>query len=360
MVVDHICVNYGAELFTELFNALQHRGVEQRVFYPRNRKHRIADPIRSYRIDSPLVLDLSTKASFRRKQQVMRGHYDLFFQQNKPDLIHAHTLFSDGSLANHYHKSTGTPFVVAIRSTDLDVFLKYKPWLLPLGRQIAANAQNIIFISPSLRRKFLRKFGSAYESKSLIIPNGINQSFFDQEPVKNKEFHTPLKLLYIGSFLKRKNVPALIKLLEHADYRLTLVGAGGKDEKKVLRMIRNSGKTDYLGRVEDPAALSQIYRQHDIFIMSSRRETFGLVYAEAMSQGLPLIYSINTGIDGLFERGRVGFGVKPGSVPQMLEAIEKIAADYQEISKNCIAEAKQLNWTDIADRYLDLYRKATG
>lgn len=355
MVVDHICVNYGAKLYRELFLALQDRGIKQNVFYPRNRGHRIADPDIPYRVDSPRILSALTKVSFSRKQHIMRQQYEKLFHRNKPDLIHAHTLFSDGALANYYFENYATPFIVAIRSTDMDVFLKYKPWLLSQGKQIAENARSIVFISPSLKRKFLRKFGDSYESKSRVLPNGIHRSYFQNEVTAKQKTHIPPELLYVGSFQKLKNVPALIKLTEKAGARLTIVGDGGTDEKKVLQMIRNTDRVTYPGRINDPTSLREIYRQSDVFVMTSKRETFGLVYLEAMSQGLPLIYSRSAGIDGLFEEGTVGYGVRPGSETELKGAIEKILANYTEISRNCISEARQFNWTGISERYKDLY-----
>jgi glycosyltransferase involved in cell wall biosynthesis len=355
MIVDHICVNFGTPLFQELFLELHKCQLEQNVFYPRSNKHRRHNTETPYRVDSPMVLQLLTKISFSKKRRLMQKQYDPLFQRNKPDMLHAHTLFSDGSLANYYYLKSGTPFIVAIRSTDLDVFLKYKPWLKSYGKQILDHASTIIFISPSLKKRFIQIFGSRYEEKSMIIPNGINPSYLNSGELQKRELHTPLELLYVGSFLKRKNVPALIKLIEKTEARLTIVGEGGNDEKKVLRMVRNSGKVNYLGRIEDQSRLTQIYRQSDIFIMTSKRETFGLVYVEAMSQGLPLVYSKDTGIDDFFEEGAIGYRATPGSISEMKEGINRIIANYQEISRNCIREARQLNWKTIAETYLDIY-----
>jgi len=357
MKVDHICVNYGAELFQELFMELHNKKIVQSVFYPRNSKHRKANPEVAFRIDSPMVLSLRTRVSFSWKRRIMRQGYDPLFHRNKPDILHAHTLFSDGSLANYYYEKYDTPFVVAIRSSDLDVFLKFKPWLKRYGLQILENARYIVFISPSLKRKFLREFGSRFESKSMIIPNGISQSYLESVPPKMRGLHTPLEVLYVGSFLKRKNVPALIKLSDKTGVKLSLVGGGGTEEKKVRHLSAKSDKITYLGRIEDPSKLLELYRQSDIFVMVSKRETFGLVYIEAMSQGLPVIYSKNTGIDGLFEQGSVGYGVNPGSVPEMIEGVDRIVADYEEISHTCVSEARQFNWSSIAERYLRIYKK---
>lgn len=354
--ISHLCVNYGAPLFQELFLALSKFEIEQSVFYPRNRKHLLTKSNKQYEVDSPLVLNLLTKISFNRKKRIMQEQYAPLFSKNKPDLIHAHTLFSDGSLANYYYKAHRIPFIVAFRSTDLDFFLKYKPWLKKYGKQIVENAKYLVFISPSLKRKFEDIYGDAFEGKSLIIPNGINPSFITEDEFIRKNPHTPLELLYVGSFLKRKNVPSLIKLVDDSPARLTIVGKGGNEEKRVLQLIRNSNKVNYLGHIKDPSRLIEIYRQSDVFVMTSKGETFGLVYIEAMSQGLPLIYSLDTGIDGYFEQGFVGYGVKPGSVPEMKSGLDKIVSNYQEISENCSIKAKELNWKTIAEKYFDIYQ----
>ena len=360
MVVDHICVNFGAPLFQEFFLALNKNNIEQNVFYPRNSKHRIVDSDTPYRVDTPLVLNQLTRISFSKKRRILKQQYDPLFHRNKPDIIHAHTLFSDGSLAFHYYCKYGTPYIVAIRATDIDHFLKFKPWLKSYGKQILDHARYVVFISPSLKRKFQQIYGDGYESKSLIIPNGINSSFLIPGEYRKKVTHTPLELLYVGSFLKRKNVPALINLVKNLPARLTIVGSGGDDEKKVLQIIRNSDKINYLGQIKDQSRLTQIYKQSDIFIMTSLGETFGLVYIEAMSQGLPVIYSKNTGIDGFFEEGAIGFGVSPGSESQMKSGINRIVSNYQEISENCLAEAKTFNWATIAEKYSDMYGRISS
>jgi glycosyltransferase involved in cell wall biosynthesis len=355
MKVSHICVNFGTPLFRELFHALGKFEIEQSVFYPRNKKNLKVKQIPEYKVDSPLVLNLLSKISFRRKRRIMQEQYDPIFRSTKPDIIHAHTLFSDGSLAYHYNKTFGTPYIVAVRASDIDVFIKYKPWLKDHARQILDRANHIIFISPSLKKKFQMKFGQRYESKSLLISNGINNSFFTNEKARHATYHTPVRLVYVGRFLKRKNVPALIRFVESYPAGLTIAGEGGNDEMKVLKMIRKSSNVNYLGRIEDTSKLRDLYRESDIFIMLSKRETLGLVYLEALSQGIPVIYSTGTGIDGLFKEKEVGIGLESESNNEIEIAIQKILSDYQSISKNCIQKAMEFNWNNISAKYYQLY-----
>ena len=93
----------------------------------------------------------------------------------------------------------------------------------------------------------------------------------------------------------------------------------------------------------------------DIFILPSYKETFGISYIEAMSRGLPIIYTRGEGIDGFFPEGVVGYSTNPDDVDEMTDKIELILKNYPKMSNNCIEESKRFNWHDIATEYSHLY-----
>lgn len=95
----------------------------------------------------------------------------------------------------------------------------------------------------------------------------------------------------------------------------------------------------------------------DIFVMPSHRETFGLVYIEAMSRGLPVVYTKGQGIDGFFEEGEIGYPVDPAETNAIVTAIENIIMNYSNISKNCIVNSKAFNWSSVSNEYIKLYNK---
>lgn len=64
-------------------------------------------------------------------------------------------------------------------------------------------------------------------------------------------------------------------------------------------------------------------RSCSVFAMPSIFETFGLVYLEALSQNLPVVYTKGQGIDGMFDN-TVGIGVDPLSVEEIKNAIKMI------------------------------------
>jgi len=89
--------------------------------------------------------------------------------------------------------------------------------------------------------------------------------------------------------------------------------------------------------------------------MPSLHETFGLVYIEAMSQGLPLIYSKGEGIDGYFKEGKVGYSVNFKDINDIIEKIELILDNYNNISKNCNDLVEKFSWERVAQTYNHVY-----
>ena len=88
--------------------------------------------------------------------------------------------------------------------------------------------------------------------------------------------------------------------------------------------------------------------------MPSHSETFGLVYLEALSQGLPVLCSENQGIDGLFQN-KVGEFVDPKSVESIASGLQRIIGDYSSFDLGIIDFAA-FNWESISQTYLNIYK----
>lgn len=102
--------------------------------------------------------------------------------------------------------------------------------------------------------------------------------------------------------------------------------------------------------------LINYYRNADIFVMPSKHETFGLVYAEAMSQGLPVIYTKGQGFDGQFEEGEIGFSVAYDSPKEIADRIVDILNNYVNISYRCLLNIDRFKWDEIAKKYYEIYK----
>src|SRR5690606_8580920 len=85
-----------------------------------------------------------------------------------------------------------------------------------------------------------------------------------------------------------------------------------------------------------------------------KHETFGLVYVEAMLQGLPILYTANEGIDGFYEE-KIGEKVTSSGVEEIKQKLLKLMRNYD--SYNIPTEKLLLNhnWKNIVLIHQDLY-----
>lgn len=281
----------------------------------------------------------------------------------KIDFIFAATLFSEGAVALKLYQEHHIPYIVVVRGSDVNFYFQKMPHLRKIGRDIVRYAHKIIFITPSfyttsLEAPALKPVAEIMKSKSVIIKNGIDDIWIDNTYFDNSN-RVANSVLYVGNFGSNKNVMTLIqscKLLKKTcpDLTLNLVGGGGSQEKEVLEIVtQEKDWIHFYGPIYDKKELMKIYRQNTIFAMVSHSETFGLVYLEALSQGLPVIYTRDQGFGGLFKNNTVGYAVSPNREKEIAQKI-KLAL------KNCdqlVNKIKQLDfeeyrWNTIAKRWI--------
>ena len=92
--------------------------------------------------------------------------------------------------------------------------------------------------------------------------------------------------------------------------------------------------------------------------MTSKGETFGIVYVEAMTQGLPVIGLSGTGVSGYFRDGEVGCFIDDCDPKEIAQSVRAIIPDYETITVSCVNRAKEFNWESIIDQYIGIYSSA--
>ena len=130
-------------------------------------------------------------------------------------------------------------------------------------------------------------------------------------------------------------------------------------DKKVAVQLAEAPFAEHRDRCPKEQLIS-FYRNSDVFLMPSITETFGLVYAEAMTQGLPVVYTRGQGFDRQFEEGAVGYSVDCHNPQEIADRILDCIGRYEEISSNCVSLCDKFNWDTIAQQYLELYSRIAG
>jgi len=367
----HICNDFSnSKVHSNLYKQIDRIGFEQVVFQAL-RYENLKDPnlIKFSNSKSKIIfsnlMSSSFRIFFRKKIKFLYSDLIRNINPNEIDLIHATTLFSDGALAYKLYVLHNIPYVITVRNTDVNLFLKLRPDLYFLAKNILENASNIIFISIALKKLFFKNFyfnkiENKLSNKIKVIPNGIDDFWLKNVTLPKKNYK--LSFLFIGKFDKNKNVLKLIKALsflrlKHEDVELNLVGGGGSNHNRILKIITKSSWITYHGKINDKKTLKNIYNQNNFFLMPSKRETFGLVYIEALSQGLPVLYTENQGIDELFNAA-VGLATNPNKIKNILMSIEKLILNSKEYRENIInLNFNEFSWKSIFENhYLKLYK----
>ena len=364
----HINANY---LYTNLHQcmtrALTEQGVDNQVFVPiYTHNNLVVTPDENVKVS--LCYRKWDRFFFYKKQKKIRNALEANVNVSDFDLLHAYTLFTDGNCAYELSKKYNIPYVVAVRNTDVNTFFKWMPHLRGRGVEILTNAKAVFFLSETYKKQVFNNYiptvlRGALEEKSYVIPNGIDDFWLQNLHANpNREVHTPLRLLFAGRIDANKNICTIqsaMKLLREKGCESHLTVVGKVADKNVFRRITGDKHTTYIPP-KDKTELIHIFRENDIFVMPSHTETFGLVYAEAMSQGLPVIYTKGQGFDGQFPEGVVGYHVNDKSKEDVADGIKKIVKHYVEISSRCLKNIDKFRWTSICETYRSIYREVCG
>lgn len=285
-------------------------------------------------------------------------------KKEKIDILHGNMLFSSGYICRYLSEKLDIPFVVSVRDTDINTLFLWKcPWLRKMGLRNLKYASKVFFLSERYKEQLIQKLPGNYIEeilgKSVVIPNGIDSLFLDNIYERNGMLSPSVKAIYVGKINKRKNIEGTIEavqILRESGLDISLDIVGKIEESQYRSLIEHTPFLTYYEACP-PTEVLQHLRDADIFVMPSHTETFGLVYAEAMSQGLPVIYTRGQGFDGQFPEGTVGYSVDDTDTIEIANRIRAIIDNYEKMSKNCSAVVRRFDWSLIAERMTTEYKK---
>lgn len=356
-------------MHSSLANSLSKHGVpEQFVYCPLQRGFKVNEYIElndSVIVSSPRIFNQTV----RFFPFVKVAFSCLFFFASlrkykvKPSFIIAHNLWSDGMVAWIYSKCTGVPFIAAVRNTDLNHFIPKLPhyrWLIKL---LVKDARHIVFINNAYNERVRKDFPCIYneiKSKSVVY-NGVNDDWLS---FSNSEAGVlrAKKVCFVGGFLRNKNLKnsvLAIQMLrdEGEDVKYVAIGGNEKEFIEVTGLCKIPDWVEVVSRTSDQNLIASHLRNSRVFLMPSFKETFGLVYIEALSQGCCIVHSQGEGIDGAFNEPFIE-SVNPRDVDDIACKVRSLLGRYPEgVPIEKVEELiAQFSWDDVAEKYLDIIR----
>jgi phosphatidylinositol alpha-mannosyltransferase len=200
-----------------------------------------------------------------------------------------------------------------------------------------------------------------------IIPNGVPVEKYAPAIGQAK---APGRILFVGRAEPRKGLRILLEAFTLLRKRLphaTLVVAGAT-RRQVLETERNGLSVDLsgveaLGWVEDHEKVAQLGEAEILCAPSLAAESFGIVLAEGMAAGVPVVASDLPGYRAVLRDGETGRLAPPGDPVALAGALFELLQDAEErrrLAAAGVAAAADLSWARITDRIEEAYEDAVA
>jgi alpha-maltose-1-phosphate synthase len=196
------------------------------------------------------------------------------------------------------------------------------------------------------------------EKKKIVVnPFGVPAEIAG--PRARTDPNQPLRVLFVGSLSQRKGLSYLFDAVEKAGAAVTLTVIGRKVGESPA-LDANCAKHRWLSSLSHAEILAEM-RRHDAFVFPSLFEGMALVLGEAISQGLPVITTPNSGGIDILRDGVDGFIVPirdPDAITARLLQLHADRALLHEMSDSALQRAGQLTWLAYRRRTLAAVREA--
>lgn len=244
----------------------------------------------------------------------------------------------------------------------------FKPPLTAISRTAErvslSSAELIVAVSRFIRQEVELLVGSS--DRTIVASPGSHETSSGLAVLRNPDqrletSNVPLRLLFVGNCTRLKGLEYLIHalaLLRDLPLELDVVGGVNFEPRyseKVRRLARRLNvheRVTFHGAVSHES-LGHFYSKADIFTFPSLYEGFGIVLAEAMHAGLPIVATKVGPIDEIVREGENALVVPPADAAALAGAIKELAAD--PTTRTCFGRrsrelAKQLpTWEKSCD-----------
>jgi glycosyltransferase involved in cell wall biosynthesis len=198
-------------------------------------------------------------------------------------------------------------------------------------RSALACARHVVASSATTARLLAADYGVPPERLSVVEPGT------DRVAARLRENGGEVVLLAVGAVIPRKGYDVLVAALArlaHLRWRLVIAGDGGRSPETFRRLEAEIAALDLADRITLLGAVSaeqlaSLYQRCDLFVLPSRFEGYGMVFAEAIAHGLPVVGTTAGAIPETVP-DTAGVLVPPDDVEALAAALRRLIEDPAE------------------------------
>ncbi len=257
-----------------------------------------------YTIALPFLSSLNQKIRLRRWKRLIARHIAV---HGRPHVVQLHSFYSV-DVAMWVSKEYDVPFVLCEHSTAFE-----RGILSDAQRMLAVRAFRRASAVVAVSRSLQHTLENDYSVRAVVIPNPVDTDFFALKPPRIKPLPSGVwRIITVGALVPKKNQRLLLECARVLVTRgrsidVTIVGDGPL-RSELQRTIQTYGLCDCVS-IRGPASPEEIrhaLQQSDVFVLTSKVETFGVVLIEALSTGLPVVATRCGGPEDIVTNPTVG------------------------------------------------------
>jgi glycosyltransferase involved in cell wall biosynthesis len=285
----------------------------------------------------------------------------------RPQLLHVHVAHATTpEVVALAARLKGVPFVAHVHidaapTTWMGCLLgTYQKFVLA---KVLARAALVLVPTDSYRTLLIEKY-DLDPHRVRVLPNGTHMPTREVDETSPWTPERPVRLLSVGRVAREKNLPLLIDTVQTLvqqgglDVDLEIVGDGPAWEE-VSRHVEACGlesRVHLTGR-KTGSDLIEAYDRADMFVMTSRSESFGMVLIEAMARGIPVIAPDITGVVDIVVNNMTGLLIDD-RVASLADAIRRILTEpglRDRLVNGARKEFRRYEWPAIARQCAQYY-----
>jgi glycosyltransferase involved in cell wall biosynthesis len=316
----------------------------------------------------------SANLNYQSKSELIKYSFKAYkfgkklIKKNKYDLTHSFFAVPCGVISYLLKRKYDIPYIVSLRGSDVpgysERFQKLYTVLTPIIHRVWRQAKFVVTNSKGLTELAQK---SDPQQKILEIFNGIDTNFYQPNNRSDKDRQKEFRILLASRLTKRKGfnyaIDAFAQLIKKYP-QIVMQIAGGEGnamaelKEQVSRLeLKNKIKFSGLYFKEDSP---RIYNWADVFVMPSLNEGMSNNLLEALASGLPVLMTPTGGAEELISDGKNGYLIKMKDVNSIVEKLKLLITrqrDYSEFGLASRRLAETMNWSNVAEEYINLYKK---
>ena len=280
-------------------------------------------------------------------------------------VLHAHVSFPAGAVARELSRETGIPFLVTEHMSPFPFrHLERAGQVVPEVREPLRSAQRVTAVSRSLAREIGERAGV----EAVVVPNGVDETFFTPAtPAGGSRANgAAFTFLTVGNLTPQKGVDDLLRAAaalaspDGVRFRIAGDGAQAAEYRALARRLGLEDHVTWLGALGRERVRDEL-RACDAFVLTSRHESFGVVLAEALACGRPVLATRSGGPEDIVTDAN-GVLVRVGDVPAITAALDRFVREAGRYEPRAIRADFEARFASrvVARRFADVYRELAG